>query len=283
MSAAARQDGVVRELPALTCSAGVAVLGSQVVVHGKDLHGECLELGFVHYLLFCVTGRRFEPSQVGVLERLWVATGYPDARIWCNRIAGYMGSARVDPGLALSAALAASNSLTYGFQAMRLAYRVQASLPERIDERQRWLVLAIDERRVLHGYGRPVHGHDERIDVALETLVEAGLSAGPALRRAFWLDHELRGRKGIEMNIAGLWAAIAIDFGIDAAAYEAFMLLMFVPGYMAVYADQRGREPYEFLRGLQSTSSEPASADAAGGGSIQTKTPPQSGRGGGSV
>jgi citrate synthase len=246
--------GGSRELPALTCSAGMALIGSQVVVHGQDLHGECLELGFVHYLLFCVTGRRFEASQVGVLEQLWVATGYPDARIWCNRVAGYMGSARVDPGLALSAALAASNSLTYGFKAMRLAYLVQASLPEPIEERQRWLELALEERRLLHGYGRPIHGHDERIDVALETLAEAGLRAGPAVRRAFWLDAELRGVKGIEMNIAALMAAIAIDFGIEAAAYEAFMLLMLVPGYMAVYADQRAREPCGFLSGLQSMS-----------------------------
>jgi citrate synthase len=276
----AREGALARELPALFCRAGVALLGSQVVVHGKDLHGECLELGFVHYLLFCVTGRRFEPSQVGVLERLWVSTGYPDARIWCNRIAGYMGSARVDPGLALSAALAASNSVTYGFQALRLAYRVQASLPERLEERRSWLGHAIEERRVLQGYGRPVHGHDERIDVALEILAEAGLRAGPALQRAFWLDQELRERKGIEMNIAAVFGAIAIDFGIDAAAYDAFMLLMLVPGYMAVYVDQRSRAPFEFLRGLQSSSPELAEAVRA---STRENTRPQSGRGGGSL
>jgi hypothetical protein len=252
-----------RHLPELLCSAGIAKLGSQVVVHGKDLHAECLELGFVHYLLFCITGRRFEPSQVAVLERLWVATGYPDARIWCNRVAGYMGSARVDPGFALSAAIAASNSTTYGFRAMRLAYHVQASVPEPLAERELWLDRAIGERRVLHGYGRPVHGHDERIDVALETLADAGFSAGAALGRAFWLDRELRRHKGIEMNIAALWAAIAIDFGIGEPAYEAFMLLVFVPGYMAVYADQRARPPLAFLRGWQST--DPGGDAAAAG------------------
>lgn len=264
MSAGPPAGTAASDLPTLTCSAGIALVGSQVVVHGRDLHAECLDLGFVHYLLFCVTGRRFAASQAAVLERLWVASGYPDARIWCNRVAGYMGSARVDPGLALAAALAASNSVAYGFQALRLAYGVQASLPEPLEERQRWLSLALEERRVLHGYGRPVHGHDERIDVALEALADAELRAGAALRRAFWLDQELRARKGIEMNIAALWAALAIDFGIDAAAYDAFMLLMFVPGYMAVYADQRAREPGAFLRGLQSA----APHSCRGGGSL---------------
>jgi hypothetical protein len=60
------------------------------------------------------------------------------------------------------------------------------------------------------------------------------------------------------------------------------MLLMLVPGYMAVYADQRSREPFEFLRGLQSSSAEPAFTDAARA-SIRENTRPQSGRGGGSL
>lgn len=240
------------ERPELRCSAGIALLGSQVVVHGLDLHADCLQLGFVHYLLFCVTGRRFDPVVARVLEELWVSTGYPDARIWCNRVAGYLGSARVDPALALAASLAASNGKAYGFQALQRAYHVQASLPEPLDEREAWLEAVFEGGRVLHGYGRPVNGHDERIDVALEILVRAGLPAGAALRRAFWLERRLAQRKGLEMNIAAVFAAIAIDLGLDAREFDAFMLLELVPGYMAVYAEQRQRPPFEFLRGWQS-------------------------------
>jgi len=238
--------------PLIRTCAGVARLGRQVVVHGKDLHHDCLELGFVHYTLFCVTGRTFEAAQAEVLEQLWVATGYPDARIWCNRIAGYLGSARVDPGLALSAALAASNSSAYGFGAMRVAYQVQAGMPQCRQARRAWLDAELAERRILPGYGRPIVGHDERIAVALQSLVRAGLRAGPALQRAFWLDRCLRAEKGIEINIAAIWAAIAIDFGIQQDEYESFMLLMFSPGYMAVYAEQRARPPLSFLAGYQS-------------------------------
>jgi citrate synthase len=230
---------------------GIAHLGRQVLVHGKDLHRECLDLGFVHYLLFCVTGRLFDSAQVQVLERLWVATGYPDARIWCNRVAAYLGSARVDPGLAMSAALAASNSTAYGFRALSAAYAVQAEIPDELSARRAWLDAELERGRRFAGYRRPEHDHDERIAVALHSMVRAGLSAGPALRRAFWVARELAARKGIEMNIAAVWAAIAIDFGIDRRQYEAFMLLMFAPGYMAVYAEWRQRPPLEFLSGLQ--------------------------------
>jgi len=244
--------------PELRVSAGIAILGQQVVVHGRDLHRDCLEMSYVNYLLFCVTGREFEPRGVRVLEQLWIATGYPDARIWCNRIAGYMGSARVDPGLAMSAAIAASNSRAYGFRAMRMAYDVQAAMSGDETARAEWLERELASGRILPGYGRPVHAHDERIGYALAALDSAGLAAGPALRRAFWLDRRLRERKGIEMNIAAVWAAIAIDFGIDAREYEAFMLLMFAPGYMAVYAEQRTKPPFAFLQGYQTRLRQPA-------------------------
>jgi len=246
-----------RPLPELRARAGIAMLGTQVLVHGKDLHHDCLDQSFVQYMLFSVTGRVFEARIARVFERLWISTGYPDARIWCNRIAGYLGSARVDPGLSMSAALAATNSVTYGFRALRLAYDVQASIPEELGARELWLAGALARRTVLAGYGRPVHRHDERIAAALKILADAGLRAGPTLRRAHWLHRRLSDAKGIEMNISALWAALALDFGIARQEYEGFMLLMFTPGYAAVYQDQRSRPPFAFLAGHQTTTTDP--------------------------
>jgi citrate synthase len=240
------------DTPTLRTRAGVVLLGQQVVVQGKDLHHDCLELGFVCYLLFAITGRTFEPAQVQVLEQLWVATGYADSRLWCNRIAGYMGSARVDAGYALSACIAATNSTVYGFRAMRRAYGVQLAMPVDKEQRLTWLEAELAQDSAIYGYGRPIHGHDERIAVALHSLASAGLRAGPALQRAFWLHRRLLEKKGIEMNIFAVWAAMAIDFGIGPEEFESFMLLLFVPGYMAVYAEQRGQPELSFLRGYHS-------------------------------
>jgi citrate synthase len=244
---------------ALAGASGITLLGERVVVHGHDLHQECMSLSFVAYALFCVTGRMFPSAQARVLEEFWIATGYADPRIWCNRIAGYMASARVDPGLSLSAAIAASDSMAYGFGAMRAAYLVQASMPEPETERAAWLAQQLGAQRVLHGYGRPIHGRDERIACALASLAKHGLRAGPALMRAFWLDAELRAQKGVALNISGVWAASALDFGLGEAAYAEFMLLMFAPGYLAVYADQRKRPALSFLHSQQS---EPATPGA---------------------
>jgi hypothetical protein len=235
----------------IEASAGIAELGRRVIVRGRDLHHDCLGMSFVEYVLFAITGRDFEPRIGRVFERLFVSTGYPDARIWCNRIAGYLGSARVDAGLALSAAVAASNSVGYGFRALRGAYAVQLELESAGTDRERWLERALAERRVLSGYGRPIHGSDERIPATLEILNDAGLKAGPALRRAFWLHDELSARKGIQMNVAAAWAALALDFGLSGAEFETLFTLVFAPGYLAVYLDQRTRAPLAFLAGHQ--------------------------------
>lgn len=244
--APARADGT---RPSIHAAAGRLTLGSQVVTHGLDVHHDCVEMTFVSYLLFSVTGRRCDHRRARVLDQLWITTGYADARIWCNRVAGYLGSARVDAAFAMSAALAASNSVGYGFRAMSAAYSIQAAIPDAEAEREAWLLGLLQEGRILHGYGRPVHGHDERIGTALAIVAGAGLRAGPALKRAFALDRDLRTKKGIEMNIAALWAALCIDFGIGPREYEAFMLLMLTPGHAAVYADQRRRPAFSFLRG----------------------------------
>lgn len=238
--------------PTMNAASGIANFGDRAVVWGRDLHGDCTDMSFVHYYLYCATGRWFNASRARIWERLWISTGYPDARLWCNRIAGYLGSARVDSGLALSAAVAASNSIDYGFLSLSRAYGVQLEIPEPLEARERWLEMQLVKRRKLYGYGRPVNGEDERLVVTYRILAEEGQKAGPALKRAYWLSRQLLGQKGIDMNVAGAWAAIALDFEMSQEEFEAFMLLMLMPGYMAVYTDQRRREPMSFLAGYRS-------------------------------
>src|SRR5262245_61408984 len=71
-------------------SSGIVLLGKQVVVQGKDVHHECMQESFVGYTFLSVTGRTLPKAQARVLEEYWIATGYADPRIWCNRIAGYL-------------------------------------------------------------------------------------------------------------------------------------------------------------------------------------------------
>jgi hypothetical protein len=116
--------------------------------------------------------------------------------------------------------------------------------------REQWLAEQLAHKRILSGYGRPIHRHDERFAVALRILAEAG----PNLRRAYWVHRQLIEQKGISMNFGAILAAICIDFGIGRAEFDACVLLMFTPGYLGVYADQRARPPLAFLAGLQTRS-----------------------------
>jgi citrate synthase len=204
-------------------------------------------MGFLPYLYFCISGVELDARRARVLERLWIGTGYPDPRIWCNRVAGYLGSARVDPALALCAALAASNSQLYGFGALARAYLVQTTIPEDLATRSTWLEEQLRCHTKFAGYGRPISGSDERILAGFSALAEEGLVAGSALRRADWLHQQLKRLKGVEMNAAALWAAVCIDFEMNYQDFTQFHLLMFVPGYMAVYGEQRSRPPLTFL------------------------------------
>jgi len=182
-----------------------------------------------------------------VFEQLWISSAYADARIWCNRVAGFMGSARVDPGLSASAALAACNNERYGFRQMSAAFALQSCIPGGAAARDAWLRALLDAAVAPPGYARPVRGPDERIAAGLQILADAGVRAGAALERAFWLRDRLKQALGVEIHISAFWAAVALDFGFDAREYDAFMLLMYTPGYAAVHGDQLARPALSFL------------------------------------
>lgn len=237
--------------PELRASSGVVDIGRQVIVHGKDVHHDCRRMSFVQYFLFSATGRDFGAAVARVFEQLWIISGYADARIWCNRVAGFMGSARVDPALSTSAALAACNNERYGFRAMATAFAFQSAVPEPLAARNEWLAEALRAGTPPPGYARPVAGPDERIAAGLQILADAGLRAGPALRRAFWVRQRTKAALGVDMHVTALWAAVALDLGFTAREYDAFMQLVFTPGFVAVHADQLARPPLSFLREQQ--------------------------------
>lgn len=129
---------------------------------------------------------------------------------------------------------------------MSAAFAVQSAIPEDSEARAAWFRSVCDGSAPA-GYARPVGGPDERIAAGLQILADAGMPAGPALVRAFWLRDQLRVALGLEMHVSAFWAAVALDFGFDAREYDAFMLLMYTPGYAAVHGDQLARPALSFL------------------------------------
>jgi len=98
----------------LVTSAGAFFPGERAVFRGYDLHTSLKDMDWLELYLFGITGRRFTPQQVSVVQALWCYTSYPDARLWNNRVAALTGTARSTGTLGIAAALAVSEAQIYG-------------------------------------------------------------------------------------------------------------------------------------------------------------------------
>lgn len=212
----------------------------RVVMHGKDLHHDLDELSWMDLLMFGICGRRFTPQQLELFQGIWRISGsYPEPRIWNNRVGTLAGTARSSPGLALGAGFATSDAYIYGRGPELGAFdfltdtlkKVQAGM-----ELAGIVELALIERRVVAGYGRPLRSQDERIKPLLDLARRLGVDNGPHLRLAFELrDFFIRRRMG--MNAAAVGAALCADQGLGRSEYHRGCLVLFAIGIIACEYD----------------------------------------------
>ena len=227
---------------------GTLVPGKGAVLRGRDLLRELGRERWMGLYLYALTGRRLEDRALRLLEGIWVlCCSYPDPRLWNNRVAALAGSARAPGGLALGAALAASEGELYGAvpAAQALALLQQLRSREAAGEPLEALVRAeLRRRRRLPGYGRPLVRGDERLAPLLELARELGLDGGPFLALALRVDEVLaRGRWRVRLNAAGLAAALAGDLGLTPRELHLYLLPCFTAGIVACYADARDHHP----------------------------------------
>lgn len=226
---------------ALKTEMGAAFPGSRAVLRGKDLHTELNGLDWLELYVFGITGKRFDPQQVKLLHGIWRLTSYPDARLWNNRIAALAGSARSTPGLALGAALAASEARIYGAGPCMSAYDFFARAHQGCAAGEALEGIVADtlaRERGIGGYGRPLVSGDERIAPVMELARRAGVDQGPFIRLAFQTESILlAGRWRWRMNYAALVAALLLELGFDRTAYHLFISPIFFAGMPPCYLD----------------------------------------------
>lgn len=87
-------------------SVGGANIGQSVKFRDELLHPNLEAAGWFDVYVYGITGKRFKPDSITLLEAIWVCTSYPDPRIWNNRVACIVGGTRGTAGLAVSSALA---------------------------------------------------------------------------------------------------------------------------------------------------------------------------------
>lgn len=217
-------------------SMGQCFPSERTVFRGLDLHTAFAEADWFELYIFSVTGRRLARAELKVLQSVWVYTSYPDARLWCNRVAALAGSSRGTGGQALGAGIASSEGGIFGRQtetgSADFLVRALAGVAAGEDLEQ----VVRDElkrnKRIM-GYGRPVATPyvDERIPVTLTMMAREGVAIGPHFQLA--LDIEAMLEKVLGRRLPMTYAAVAVALPLDMGFSELECNLYMQPGFLA--------------------------------------------------
>jgi hypothetical protein len=232
---------------------GAVFIGSHAVFRGKDLHAELGDMRWLDLYLFGITGRRFAPPKLRLLEAMWTYTSYPDSRIWNNRVAALAGTARSTGNLGITAALGVSEAKIYGqgptYRAIDFLVRLRAHLEAGGDLGAR-VEKELSEHGSIAGYGRPLAaGADERIAPLLRLARSLELADGPHLKLAYAVGEYLSssGRARQRMNCAGFIAGLSADIGLSPREHYFFLFPAFLAGMVPCYMDAAERTEGTFL------------------------------------
>lgn len=223
-------------------SMGALFPGERVVLRGKDLFKAFAGKRSMELLLYGITGRAFNESEVLMFEQIWVlCSNYPEPRIWSNRVAALTATGKSTASLGVAAGMAVSEATIYGIPPTVNALRLLKKSRVLIDQGQELkdiILSELKEKRVLGGYGRPIVRGDERIKPLMAQIKELGFSEGRHIKLAFEIEEILvKSRFRMSMNIAAPAAALAADFGLSDREFEAWLTLAYSEGFVFCYID----------------------------------------------
>lgn len=221
---------------------GAAFPAERVVLRGKDLFTELDNLSWFKYLMFGITGKVLSDNKISLIESMWTLTiSYPEPRLWNNRVAALAGTANSTGILGTSAAVAVSEASTYGNQAALQAIdfiKRAVALEHSETALIKLIKKELHQKRVIAGYGRPIVQHDERIKPLLNKAKALQLADGIHLKTAQKVEALLvKNRYRIQMNAAGLIAALMADIGLSNEEQYYCSLLAFSAGIIPCHID----------------------------------------------
>jgi hypothetical protein len=220
---------------------GACFPGVRAIFRGHDLHRELKDIDWLDLYMFGITGRRFSPDQLILLNAIWTYTSYPDARIWNNRVAALAGAARSTGNLGVSAALAVSEASLYGrgvdIRAIDFLIRTRSEL-DNGGVLEECIKKELETYRGIAGYGRPLTSRDERIAPIMGLARSLGLDKGPHILLAYDVDDFLlKGRWRLRMNYGALCAAFTADMGLSPQEFYRFAFPGFLSGMQPCYIE----------------------------------------------
>lgn len=229
--------------------------GERIVLHGVDVLASMTGKSWMEVILLAITGKIPERRAAEFLDAVLALSGsIPDPRLWNNRIAALAGIARSTPALGMSAGMAASDAMIFGFQPMMGAHNLMLEVANQLAGgadldtiiRAR---LAFDpvgrpgagkhrSLAIFPGYGRPVATGDERIPAIMELVHQYGHGDGRFVTLAFQIETGLQ-QQGLplRLNTGGLIAAICADQGMSALQLYYYVSHCFYVSLAACNAD----------------------------------------------
>ncbi len=236
----------------LRSRAGGWTVGGEAVLHGYSIHRELVSgATWIQTMLLGVTGRMFSANEARLIEAMYVVTGYPDPRLWCNRVAALAGTARCSATASLSAGIASAEARLYGRQADYFAARtIEKARKIRADDGEEALKTFVETTlkrdRAIYGFGRPLTRNEERIPPIEKLSARLGVPPGVHTDTAFRIEEILKRRRMI-LNYGGYVMARLLDIGITPEEIYRIATLAFYTGLIPCYIEAYENQPGTFL------------------------------------
>jgi citrate synthase len=222
-------------------NAGLAYLSECSIFRNKDLHHDLGELSWFEFNLFGITGKKYSPVELEILNFIWVSTSYADIRIWPNRIAALASSARTTPILSMVGGIASCDAELFVAKPLVSCLSMYLSIGKKLENNSSSLNEIIEEKlihkKTIFGFGRPITSTDERVPHLITFLHKRNMDNGKYFKMAFKIEAILKEKKQIQMNIAALYAAICADFGFNEVEMNLFVSLLVYAGMPPCYLD----------------------------------------------
>lgn len=232
---------------------GMWHIGNGVTLRNRDLLKDFNNWSWMRHFVFAITGKEITPKQAELLEKIWSLCGsYPDPRIWPNTIASICGTVRSTGALAVAGATAVAEAQRYGRGADVQAANFLVSIKKELESGTplEELVLNGIKKRTLRGFGRPIRKDgDERIEPMMAYVREHGFEQGEYVRLIFDIESIIQQSRfrHLQINIAIVVAALALDVGFSPREYYYYTLLSYTAGILPCYVDALQHQPGEFL------------------------------------
>lgn len=227
-------DYLTSQAGRLETRVGACWPGERAVFRGHDLHHDLAGIDWMDLHLFGITGRRFSPEQLKLMNGIWTLSCYPDARLWNNRVAAIAANNRSSSVLGLAAGIAVTEAGIYGggpsLRAIDFFLRAGTALRDGRELRD----FVFDELSSGHiyGYGRPINCIDERLPPLGHLVKSLGFDQGVYYRLAHAVEEILVNERKpfLKMNFAAMAAALAADIGLTQRQYHLFGILKTLAG-----------------------------------------------------